>query len=201
MGDNLVKPKFTRRQFLRASLQGSLLTGSHALTGIVSRAAIAGPTSEEPTLSVFNRKDTGTLRAAMDAIIPAAAGMPSASAAGGVSYLEQLAQSDSAIKSKLERSLKALDEVSLRYFEKEFLRLHQDKRNDALRRLEDLKPSEMFGDLRDYVYESYYTQPQIWKLIEYEFYPTNHKGPHMSPFDEAVLSKVKKMGRLYREVS
>ena len=196
-----MKPKFTRRQFLRASLQGSLLTGSHALTGIVARAAIAGPTSEEPTLSVFNRKDTGTLRAAMDAIIPAAAGMPSASAAGGVSYLEQLAQSNSAIKIKLERSLKALDEVSLKYFEKKFLRLHQDKRNEALKRLEGQQPSEMFGDLRDYVYESYYTQPQIWKLIGYDFYPTNHQGPHMNAFDETVLSNVKKMGKLYREVS
>ena len=42
-------------------------------------------------------------------------------------------------------------------------------------------------------------QPQIWKLIGYEFYPTDHQGPHMKPFDESVLAEVMKKPKFYRE--
>ena len=55
--------------------------------------------------------------------------------------------------------------------------------------------------LRDLVYEAYYTQPRVWKLIGYEFNPTNEAGPHLKPFDESVLAQVKKMPRRYREVT
>ena len=32
-------------------------------------------------------------------------------------------------------------------------------------------------------------------------HPTNESGPHMKPFDDSVLAKVRKMPKLYREVS
>jgi len=141
------------------------------------------------------------LRVAMDTIIPATDGMPSANAAGGVRYLERLAQSEPVIKRKLEGSLNALNQVSLKFFNSEFSALPPEKRVESLKQLESQAAPELFADLRDSVYESYYTQPLVWKLIGYEFYPTNHHGPHMNPFDETVLSQVKKMGQLYREVS
>ena len=59
---------------------------------------------------------------------------------------------------------------------------------------------EVFAKLRDLVYESYYTQPSVWKLIGYELHPTNESGPNMSPFDDSVLAKVAKMRKLYREI-
>jgi hypothetical protein len=70
---------------------------------------------------------------------------------------------------------------------------------DALKRLERRPPAELFATLRDFTYEAYYTRPKVWKLIGYEFYPTNQSGPRMEPFDEAVLAQVRKMPRLYRE--
>ena len=48
-----------------------------------------------------------------------------------------------------------------------------------------------FAVLRDFVYEAYYTQPQVWKLIDYQFHATDHEGPRMKPFDEAVIAKVR----------
>lgn len=193
--------KFTRRNFVEISLKGTLLTGGCTIAGFLSGAPKTPTPTGGPNNSSLEGKQEDTLRAAMDAIIPAEDGMPSASAVGGVRYLEQLAQSDPLIRSNLERSLKALNGISLKFFQSEFSSLRQGQRIEALKQLESQPTPELFTDLREYVYESYYTQPQVWKLIGYEFYPTNHRGPHMEPFNEAVLSQVKKMGKLYREVS
>ena len=70
----------------------------------------------------------------------------------------------------------------------------------SLRALERDKP-DTFAVLRDYVYEAYYTRPAVWKLIGYEFYPTNQAGPRVKPFDESALTQVRKKPRYYREVS
>jgi len=134
----------------------------------------------------------------MDQIIPAGDGMPAASAVGGVDYLDRLGSQDSDIRADLERSLTALQLCS-KQLGKDFTAISQEDQLEALKRLEKQQP-DTFASLRDYVYESYYTQPQVWKLIGYEFYPTNAAGPRMKPFDESVLAKVKKMPRLYREV-
>jgi hypothetical protein len=66
--------------------------------------------------------------------------------------------------------------------------------------LEKRTAPKCFSTLRDSVYEAYYIQPQVWKLIDYEFYPTDQPGPRMKPFDEAVLAQVRKLPKLYREV-
>ena len=196
-----MKHKLSRRFFLKASLESSLALGTLSMATLVNAAPITIVTPQGLPSSSIDPRLKDLLRAAMDTIIPATEGMPSASAVGGVGYLEQLAQSDPLIRSKLEQSLKALDEVSLKFLKSGFSSLPQSQRIEALKRLESQSPLELFADLRDYVYESYYTQPQVWKLIGYEFYPTNHQGPHMKPFDVSALAQVKKMGKLYREVS
>ena len=196
-----MKHKLSRRFFLKASLESSLALGTLSMAALVAAAPITIVTPQGLPSSSIDPRLKDLLRAAMDTIIPAAEGMPSASAVGGVGYLEQLAQSDPLIRSKLEQSLKALDEVSLKFLKSGFSSLPQSRRIEALKRLESQSPLELLADLRDYVYESYYTQPQVWKLIGYEFYPTNHQGPHMKPFDATALTQVKKMGKLYREVS
>jgi hypothetical protein len=69
---------------------------------------------------------------------------------------------------------------------------------EALKQFEIENPAQ-FAILRDFVYEAYYTQPQIWKLIDYQFHATDQKGPHMKPFDEAVIAKVRNKPKFYRE--
>ncbi len=193
--------KLTRRHFLEASWKGSLLAGGCFFSGVALPASSALELEAKSTDSPLDPKLTDLLRAAMDEIIPAVDGMPSASAVGGVHYLEKLARSEPHIKKLLERSLRALDDISRQEFKNGFLEVQTQERIEVIKRLEKQGPAEIFGDLRDYIYESYYTQPQVWKLIGYDFHPTNHAGPIMKPFDEAALSNVKKMGKLYREVS
>jgi hypothetical protein len=85
-------------------------------------------------------------------------------------------------------------------FHAAFAGISSAQRVEILTELET-RSSEVFAKLRDLVYESYYTQPSVWKLIGYELYPTNESGPQMKPFDDSVLAKVRKMPKLYREVS
>jgi hypothetical protein len=79
-----------------------------------------------------------------------------------------------------------------------FSKLSSPERIAALTRLEQNSATQ-FALLRDSVYEAYYTRPQIWKLIGYELFPTDHSGPHMKPFDKSVVDVVSKKPRHYRE--
>jgi hypothetical protein len=142
-----------------------------------------------------------TLRAAMDEIIPAAEDMPAASEVGGVEYLDRVARKEPEVKKALQRSLAALEELSSNHSGRSFASLSRGDRAKVLRKLEKQAPAELFTTLRDFTYEAYYTPPRVWKLIGYEFYPTDESGPRMKPFDESVLAKVRKKPKLYREVS
>lgn len=135
----------------------------------------------------------------MDEIIPAGDGMPSASEVGGVAYLEKLCAGDPKIAKELEGSLAALDELSQKRFQSAFVALSHEQRVQALTALEHQEASA-FKTLRDYVYEAYYEQPQVWKLIDYHFYPTNEGGPTLKPFNEEILAQVRKKPKYYREV-
>ena len=170
--------KWTRRGFLAASAAVPLIA-------IETRAAAP---------NAVNEGERAILHAAMDEIIPAGDGMPAASEVGGVAYLERVAAEDAEVASDIRTALAALQKCS----EQPFDQLHHDARVAALKKLELQEPIQL-AQLRDYVYESYYTQPRVWKLIGYEFYPTDHPGPHMEPFDESFLEGVRKMPKLYRE--
>ena len=139
-----------------------------------------------------------TLVKAMDAIIPAGDGMPSASEAGGLRYLTALMQKEPGIAAEINQCLLLLDEAGTALFQKPFDQLSSTQQVSALARFETQKPVS-FALLRDYVYESYYTQPAVWNLIGYHFYPTDHPGPQMPPFDDAVLAPVRSMPKCYRE--
>lgn len=170
--------KWTRRGFLAASAVAPLIA-------IESRGAAS---------NAFNEGERGILHAAMDEIIPAGDGMPAASEVGGVAYLERVAAGDAEVANDIRTALAALWKCS----EQPFDQLDHDARVAALKKLESQEPIQL-AHLRDYVYESYYTQPRVWKLIGYEFYPTDHPGPHMEPFDESILEGVRKMPKLYRD--
>lgn len=192
--------KWTRRKFLETSVGGSVLVGSAAVAGVGSPLVRLVPQEKEPSSSQFDSHQRKLLRAAMDEIIPASDGMPAASEVAGVEYLDRLARQIPKLKREFQKGLTALEEASRKRFQKNFLRLSRAERVEALTELEKRAAPKFFSTLRDSLYEAYYIQPQVWKLIDYEFYPTNRPGPHMKPFDEAVLAQVRKMPKLYREV-
>jgi hypothetical protein len=140
-----------------------------------------------------------TLKAVMDLIIPASDGMPSASEAGGLAYLENLGQRDKDVATDIAKGLNVADAFSERLFQRAFSKLEKNDQIAVLKEMESSAPG-VFDALRAYVYESYYTQPAIWKLIGYELYPTDHMGPHLQPFDDSLVLRVRRTPKLYREV-
>lgn len=138
------------------------------------------------------------LQTIMDLIIPASDGMPSASQAGGLTYLEGVMQRETVVATDITKSLAVAQAFSNRSFQKPFGELSQHDQIAVLQQME-ADANGVFDLLRAYVYESYYTQPAIWKLIGYELYPTDHMGPHLKPFDESLIADVRKFSKLYRD--
>jgi hypothetical protein len=132
----------------------------------------------------------------MDEIIPAGNGMPAASEVGGVAYMEKLMIDEPAMGRVIEECLVILNGNASA--PDAFSKLPQRDRIAALKELERTS-AQHFALLRDSVYEAYYTRPQVWKLIGYELFPTDHSGPHMKPFDKSVIDVVGKKTRYYRE--
>lgn len=191
-----MRSKLSRRKFLKGSVAGSVAVGCGILTQ--SGAARPSSTSSSTPALVSLHEQSPLLRAAMDEIIPASDGMPSASQAGGVEYLERLVRENPGIGEQLSLSLEKLDATAEENFHAKFVSLGHDERVKALAELE-MRAAPLFAAFRDFVYEAYYTQPKVWKLIGYEFYPTNGAGPHMKPFDAAALAEVRKKPKYYRE--
>lgn len=179
-----MKNKWTRREFLGATL---VTTASIGVVGVDS-------------LIVDGSIGRQLLRAAMDEIIPSNDGMPAASQVGGMEYLERIAAQDLQLRHEFDEGLATLDRVSRAQFKEGFMQLSPDQRVRALSELETTAAPGFFRVLRDYVYEAYYLQPEVQKLIGYEFYPFQKPVPLIKPFDETVLAKVRKMPKLYREV-
>jgi Gluconate 2-dehydrogenase subunit 3 len=193
--------KWTRRKFLKAGLAGSVFIGREISERESARPVVPEPANRE-TSNTFGPRERDALRASMDQIIPRGEGMPAASEAGGVDYLERLAEEDEEVSRRLRLSLEAVDNFSRSRFGKEFPSLTDHQQVETLKELEKSEhTAASFCDLRDYVYEAYYTQPEVWKLLGYDFHVTNEGGPAMKPFDENALAQVRQKPKYYREVS
>ncbi len=192
-----MKNKWTRREFLGATL---VTTASIGVVGVDSLIVDGSIGVKKRIFPTFDSNVRQLLRAAMDEIIPSNDGMPAASQVGGMEYLERIAAQDLQLRHEFDEGLATLDRVSRTQFKEGFMRLSPDQRVRALSELETTAAPGFFRVLRDYVYEAYYLQPEVQKLIGYEFYPFQKPVPLIKPFDETVLAKVRKMPKLYREV-
>jgi len=191
-----MKKKWSRRRFLEAGLKSSIAIGAGAVGTASAWRAGRAPKPR----SALDGREREALVAAMDAIIPPGHGMPGASEAGGLEYLDRIARETQEIRRELVESLNALDSLSRKRYGSPFAALPDEKREGVLKRLEK-EFSKNFDALRDLVYEAYYTQSRVWRLLGYEFYATNQSGPVMKPFDEAILAEAREKPRHYREVS
>ncbi len=196
-----MKKNWTRRKFLESTLKGSIVAGGAVTAGVISPLETKAGDAPEQEATALDAQQRKLLRVTMDEIIPAGDGMPAASEAGGVEYLTRLARENPQIRRELQKSLNALAALSRKQFGQDFASLAPAQRVEGLKKFESQRPRQNFVKLRDHVYEAYYTQPKVWKLLGYPFYATNGPGPRMKPFDPASLERVRKMPKLYREVS
>jgi gluconate 2-dehydrogenase subunit 3-like protein len=193
--------KLTRRKFLKTGVAGSLAIGNCSIAAVALPKAASGALSKDSASVVsFTQGERATLSAAVDLIIPAAEGMPSATDVGAMDYLARRAQEMPQLRADLKQTGATLDEVSQARFRAKFSALNSKEKVQVLKEMESAASPKLFATLRDFTYEAYYTSPRVWKLIGYDFFPANSGGPEMQPFDEGVLREVRKKPRNYREV-
>ena len=141
----------------------------------------------------FTDNELTTLAAAIDEIIPAGDGMPSASQVSGVQYLKHLGWQYPEIRESISHVLKTLERISAAQFQGKFATLRSDQRSHILRSMEKTDASA-FSTLVSYGYESYYTNPRVLGLISC--------APASVPAqeDEVLLTPVRKLRHLYRQI-
>lgn len=194
-----MKKKWTRREFVETSLIGAIVLSGQGIRFVGAPLVELQSQSEKNPWPVLASDLRKVLRAAADEIIPKSDGMPAASGVETLRYLDGVLWQSPTIRREFQLGLRALEAVSRDGFKKSFLKLSRANRVKALTEFEKAQPT-FFAMLRDFVYEGYYLQPQVWKFIGYEFYPSQRPVPSMKPFDEAVLAKVRKRPKVYREV-
>ncbi len=187
--------RLTRREFLEFAARqsvGASLAANALLASCVS-------TADQSSALGLNAKETATLLALIDEIIPAGDGAPAASEAGTLAYFELLAATEPALPTTLRAAMLQVDALSQSRFGQGLSAVDSDGRSAVVAAFAEAD-SALFGSLRNYVYEGYYLQPRVWQHLGYQPFPTATPGPRMDPFDPAMLSRVRAMPPHYRKV-
>lgn len=184
---------WTRRKFIETSILSQIAISSGLLGQLYSCAP------NEKSAKVLNPDLQVILTAAMDEIIPAGEGMPSASEAGGLNYLLNLLERLPEQAKQLSIDLTDLNNLCHDKLKKDFAEITPNERTALLQQQEKYN-APFFNQLRDYTYESYYLSPHVWKLIHYEPHATLSSGPLMEEFDERLLERVRMLPKIFKDI-
>jgi hypothetical protein len=145
--------------------------------------------------------DRRTLRAVADVLIPAQDRMPAASAVGAVVYIERVAGADAKIGGLLVDGLRSVESYAQTTHGARFDLLAADLQTEIVARVEKTDaPAGFFAALRDLVYEAYYTQPRVMRLVGYSFRSGRRRTAALESFNDQRLTRVRTMPTLYRSV-
>lgn len=180
-----MKIVFTRREFLSHLSLAVALAGRLKALRIQTAASKVGANLGSDHLQL--------LGAAMDEIIPRGDGMPSATDAGGLEYLQYLGWQYPSIREEISAFLDMIREAARARLGPEFLSLEHEQRARLLTGLEkDHAPT--FSTFVGYVYEAYYTRPTVQGAV------ACLGSPAVSEDLDALLAPVRNMKHLNREV-
>ncbi len=184
---------WTRRKFIETSILSQIAISSGVLSQLYSCAL------DDKSAKVLDTALQKILKAAMDEIIPTGDGMPAASEEGGLNYLLKLLEKFPDQAKTLSLGLSDLNNQSNEKFKQDFIKITPEERTSLLQ-VQEKENATFFNQLRDYIYESYYLSPQVWKLIGYEPHPTLSSGPLMDAFDEKLLRRVQSLPKLFKDI-
>ena len=187
--------KWSRRRFSKSVISAQLLLASGALT--LPLACAKSKKSDHD--STLDNSQQETLKLVMDEIIPANEKMPSASEIGSVAYVINIIKDLPELSPLFQSSINKIKNRSLQKSKASFSDLNKQERINILIEFEQTEP-KLFGVLKDFTYESYYTSESVYKLIKYEPHPTGTAGPKMDPFNEKLLDRVKNIPPMYTKI-
>jgi hypothetical protein len=83
-----------------------------------------------------------------------------------------------------------------------FDQLPVERQTEVLAHMESTDtPASFFRTLRDLVYEAYYTQPRVQRLVGYTFRSGRRRTASLAPFDEQLVARVRQQKPFYLQVS
>jgi len=152
--------------------------------------------------SRLDSSERRTLGAAADAIIPTDGRMPAPTTAGVLRYIERIAGGDATVADLLHEGLRAIEARATASDASSFHLLSAEQQAEVLEHLERINvPAGFFPALRDLVYEAYYTQPRVMKLLHYNFRGGRRRTTPIEPFDERRIEQMRKVAPFYRRVT
>ena len=183
--------KISRRTFVNGSIRLALVTPLIQLEPLDAAAQTVR----------IGGAERRTLRTAADVIIPAQGRMPAASRVGAVGYIERIANGDRALGGLLVAGLRAMGAHAESAHGLRFDRLGAEQQVSVVAFAEKSNtPAGFFPLLRDLVYEAYYTQSRVQKLLGYNFRSGRRRTAPLEPFDEQLVARVRGLKPFYRQV-
>jgi hypothetical protein len=181
---NLKRVPVSRREFLIRCMQLAVAVrgGIGTFAELQSAEASAG----------FSREELKLLAAVMDEVIPQSDRMPSASDAGGIAYVQQLGWQYEIIAEDIGAFLRVLQQASEKEFGIGFTALESQRRVALMKGIEE-SSSKLFSDFVAYIYEAYYTRPQVQGLLSCSIPEVPDDN------NELLLTPVRKLAPLYRK--
>ena len=186
------KNLWSRRKFSKAALSLQVIID----TGLLNIPIGCAPKEDSKEGVILETSLQNILKLALNEIIPKSGEMPSASEVGVAEYILDILKENLDLISAFKQVLTKLNIQSKDSTNTNFVSLDSKKRIAVLKQYENAQP-ELFMVLKDFVYEGYYINEKVWKLIGYEPYPTVSAGPAMEPFDEKLLNRVKQIPPIY----
>ena len=177
--------RITRRKFVTTSaLAVAFAAGTQFFP-----ASILGQTARTEADALF--------LAVADTIIPRQGQIPAASEVGASKYVQRRVAGDASFSKRLASTLQSIEALSRERFQVAFFSASHEQKVSLLKDFEN-KSSENFAELRDTIYESYYTNPEVWRLLGYTFRSGPKRTTELAAFNEKLLARVKTMPARYR---
>ena len=149
--------------------------------------------------SVLVESQRALLTDVLDRLIPSSGRLPAAGALGVADYIDRVLNGSTDIRRAILEVLLQIDAAAGREHSRAFSELEGGRKDAVLRRVEASEP-EGFEALLRQAYNGYYSDPTVITGLGLEARPPQPLGYELEPGDLSPLEKVRRRGRMYREV-
>ena len=149
--------------------------------------------------SVLVESQRALLTDVLDRLIPSTEGLPAAGALGVADYIDLVIAGATDIRRAILEVLLQIDAAAGREHSRAFTELDGGSKDAVLRQVEASEPA-IFQALLRQAYNGYYSNPTVVTGLGLEARPPQPAGYELEAGDLSPLEKVRRRGRMYREV-
>ncbi len=147
--------------------------------------------------SILTQAQASLLTVVANSIVPPQDRLPGAGDLGAARHIGSIIEDSPQLRRLFLSGLAHIEIAASRALGKAFGDLTVDEKERVLTQVEREMP-DFFKALVQHTYNSYYTNPSIFPLIEYEGHAAQLRSPEMVPLDASLLDNVRKRGPTYR---